>query len=83
MERLGENSLTPDALLGHAPNGKAEVLVVVVLRVHVTTGIYVQVVAVVGIVDGRRPPAAVRADIVQLRTVVVAGITECGSRCAD
>ena len=70
-------------LLSHTPNGKAVVLVVVVLRVDVTTGIHVQVVAVVGIVDGRRPPVAVRADIVQRTIVVVAGVRERGSKNND
>ena len=46
--------------------------VVVVLRVHVRT-IEVQVVGVRGRVVGTRPIVAVRAAIVERRTIVVAG----------
>ena len=51
-------------LLSYTPNGVAVVLVGAVLREDAAAATHVQEVAAVTIVDGRRPPVAVRADTV-------------------
>ena len=79
-QSLGQTERLLTRLLRHTTHGKAVVLAVAILRGDVARGIQVQVVAVVGIVDGRRPPAAVRADVVQLGAAVVAGVEEARAR---
>ena len=59
LEKAGRKLLKGTPLLSSdAAHGESAVLVVVVLRVDIATRVHEQVVAVVSIVDGRRPPVA-------------------------